>query len=239
MQQATGYLLSMATGPEAIAPDEMMPSAPNLWVAMYIIGDGDVASLNQSVALLTETRRISGVVVIGFIDRPLDLIDTYYYLKVPLDSFNKVNALGYASCLAFQYGADRVLIGLYPKQSPKLSALDHVNANVLIDLTPDNQDDECLDGLENSVDFSLLVNKRASYLAYLLAQLPGSLRGYAVITVFTRLAMAFKEGVVFINDKTRMEQQKAKLNAPEVNVQMNLAASSIKQLVGIDMTRLG
>ena len=233
MYQATGYFLSLPAAPEATMVNDALPLEPDLWVAMYILKAEESNLINQSIAQIANKKHVSGVVVIGFIDRPADLIESYYYLKIPLASFNIVNALGYASCLALHYGADLVLMGAYPDQSYELLDKKQPEANVLIDLTVRSKQV----GSNNDISFSLLVTKQASFMAYFLAQLPRSLSPLALITILARLAKGYKEKVIFINDKNKFEQLKAKLNDASLISEIAEASQGIKQAIGVDISR--
>jgi hypothetical protein len=141
----------------------------------------------DDIAQIAKKKQVSGVVVIGFIDRPIDLIESYCYLKVPFASFNIANALGYATCLALHYGADFVLMGAYPGQSYALLDKKQPEAHVLIDLTAGSKEVGNVTEMDNDILFSLLVTKQASFMAYFLAQLPRSLSQFALITIILRI----------------------------------------------------
>jgi len=237
MYQATGYFLSLPAAPDATMVDDGVPSDPHLWVTMYIVKAEESKAINQSIAQIAKKKQVSGVVVIGFIDRPIDLIESYCYLKVPLASFNIVNALGYATCLALHYGADFVLMGAYPGQSYALLDKKQPEAHVLIDLTAGSKEVGIVTEMDNDIVFSLLVTKQASFMAYFLAQLPRSLSQFALITIIARLAKAYKEKVIFINDKNKLQQLKAKLNDPLLATEIADARESIEQAVGVDISR--
>ena len=237
MYHATGYFLSLPAAPEATIAEDSLPSKPHLWVAMYVVKEEEAEAINQSITQITKKKQVSGVVVIGFIDRPIGLLESYYYLKVPSAAFNQVNALGYASCLAFQYGADIVLIGAHPSQSYLQINEKQPEANVLIDLTLEAKGLGMIKEFENDFVLSLLVTKQASFMAYFLAQLPKGLSEFALITILVKLGKGYKEKVIFISGKNKLAQLKANLSDSVLASEIAGAVENIKQAMGVDISR--